>query len=212
MADRPIVERVLRIGMSGHDVRYAQRILQRNVFEKPWYSGSPDGDFGEFTRAAVIAAKYDLGFPPEMVVGSFGTRLERLLRGVDELPADYRRRRDKRAKEVKLIEPKQGFDSLDRSLWEPYSICLRSFLSYDLGTYARKPGDHGVWPSMAFDIGFRPWTGWNHPAARACFWKMAAHPKVEYVILGTKIHFKASGLRPYSLGGHENHLHISGFR
>lgn len=118
-----------------------------------------------------------------------------------------------------LVEPKQGFDSLDESLWEPYTIAIRSIGGYDLGTYnpaSRLPGgglsDHAVYPAFAFDIGFRPWTGWWNPLARRGFWKLAKHPAIEYVILGGKIHSKERGLHPYTAGGHLNHVHASGLR
>lgn len=110
----------------------------------------------------------------------------------------------------KLIEPRQGFQSLHRSLWSAYSIGIsRGFT--DLGTYADKPGDHGVWPSFAFDLGIEPDTGWQNLKARKYVLEISRRPEVEYVILGDRIYF-GTNWRGYSLGGHYNHIHVSGVR
>lgn len=129
-----------------------------------------------------------------------------------ELLARYRLRHGK------LVEPVQGFESLDPRLWLAYSMGRqRGFL--DLGTYANKPGDHGHWPSYAFDLGrnnrfFNK--GWNYLVARrlAQFYvKEHQALGINYVILGMRIW---SRQRPYwhplTTGdtSHMFHIHVSG--
>ena len=119
----------------------------------------------------------------------------------------------------KLVEPDQGWSSLDKSLWEPFSICRLGGLS-DLGTYnpasklpSGAPSDHAVYPAFAFDCGIDPDTGWNNLKARALAVRVVAFPAVEYVILGNRIWSdwrKAWGA--YYSGGHMNHMHVSGQR
>jgi len=126
-----------------------------------------------------------------------------------------------------LIEPKQGFGSLDRSLWRAYTMGREKKL-VDEGTYnprsilprSGKPSDHATSrldgkiepPAVAFDMGFTPATGYNHPVARSFFEEMIGRPEVNYVILGTKIWSVERGLHDYTSGGHESHVHTSGFR
>ena len=128
-----------------------------------------------------------------------------------------------------LIEPKQGFGSLDRSLWRAYTTGrLEGFV--DLGTYnpaSVLPGsgaasDHATSrldgkiepPAVAFDMGFSPQTGWANLQARAFFAEMEKliGIVVNYVILGDKIHSVSDGLHAYTSGGHDGHVHTSGFR
>ena len=117
-----------------------------------------------------------------------------------------------------LIEPNQGFGSLHHSLWNLYSEARRLGLT-DLGTHNRdsrlpsgSPSDHAVWPAMAFDIGFTPYTGYDHPVARKFFDLCCGRPEVEYVILGNRIWSRAQGLHAYTAGNHANHVHCSGNR
>lgn len=117
-----------------------------------------------------------------------------------------------------LVEPHQGFGSLHESLWEAYSIGRRMGLT-DLGTYnpdSRLPGggksDHAFLPAFAFDLGFAPATGYEHPVARRFFRQMINRPEVNYVIVGNKIWSRELGEHPYTQGGHEAHVHVSGVR
>lgn len=118
----------------------------------------------------------------------------------------------------KLVEPRQGWNSLHRSLWEPYSIGRNMGLS-DLGTYnpasrlpSGGPSDHAAYPAMAYDLGVYPSIGYKHPVARKYFDMMVGRPEIEYIILGNKIWSKSRGLHEYHSGGHENHVHVSGNR
>jgi hypothetical protein len=130
--------------------------------------------------------------------------------------------------EPPLIEPKQGFDSLHPSLHRVYTMGrMRSFT--DLGTYNPKatlPGstnlsDHASSkdcakvpspPAKAIDFGIEPDTGWENREAREFVLAIWERPEIEYVILGDKIAIRGEGIRPYTAGGHLNHIHISGNR
>lgn len=129
--------------------------------------------------------------------------------------------------ESPLIEPKQGFGSLHKSLWRLYTIgIMRGF--FDLGTYnpqSKLPGgnisDHATAvdcattpssPAMAFDLGIHPQTGWDCDGAREYVLANFKRPEVEYMILGDKICFREQGIKPYTAGGHMNHIHVSGNR
>lgn len=121
--------------------------------------------------------------------------------------------------QLEPVEPRQGWDSLHRSLWPIYSYGRHLGLS-DLGTYnpasrlpSGRPSDHAVLPAYACDLGIDPDTGWDHPAGRALFMRAMSDPAVEYVILGNRIGFRATQtIRAYTAGGHLNHVHISGNR
>jgi hypothetical protein len=120
-----------------------------------------------------------------------------------------------------LVEPNQGYASLHQSLWVPYSRGRQAGMS-DLGTHnpdsnlpSGAPSDHAVYPAMAFDLGIDPDTGWQNDVARTYFYSMMGDPAVEYLILGTKIWSRpraSEGIRTYTGGGHENHVHVSGNR
>lgn len=119
---------------------------------------------------------------------------------------------------IRLVEPRQGWKSLDRSLWEAYSIG-RNMGMPDLGTYnpmSRLPSgarsDHAVYPAMAFDLGVSPANGYANPTGKAFFQRMVGREEVEYVILGNKIWSRTRGLHTYYGGGHDNHCHVSGIR
>lgn len=114
------------------------------------------------------------------------------------------------------IEPKQGFGSLEQSLWADYTLARRMGLS-DLGTYnpsSTLPGggrsDHAYKPARAFDVGFSPPIGYAHPVARVFFEAMVGRPEVAYVILGNVIWSRERGRHAYTAGGHEGHVHVSG--
>ena len=109
-----------------------------------------------------------------------------------ELLTRYRRRHGA------LIEPRQGFGSLDESLHLAYSIGrVRSFT--DLGTYVAKALDHGGHPNppphppaYAFDLGREDrflFRGWGYLKARRLaklYWRHHLALDIEYVILGRK--------------------------
>lgn len=125
------------------------------------------------------------------------------------------------AKHKRLVEPRQGFASLHRSLWLAYSIGrVRGYT--DLGTYVNKAGDHG-WDdahrmAAAFDLGRKDRfynRGWNYLKARRLakfYWENHEALGIEYVILGDKI---ISRERPYwhyygPDTSHFFHIHVSG--
>lgn len=127
-------------------------------------------------------------------------------------------------KHKKLVEPRQGFDSLADDLHLAYSIGrVRGFT--DLGTYVAKALDHGGTdthrgpPAWAFDLGRKDrflFKGWGYLVARRLaklYWKHHKALNIEYVILGHKI---ISRNRPYwhyysdPSGSHSFHIHVSG--
>ncbi len=115
-----------------------------------------------------------------------------------------------------LIEPKQGWNSLVKELWQDFSLGRSMGLS-DLGTYnpnsrlpSGAPSDHAMWPAYAFDLGFSPQTGMANPVANKFFNLMVGRPEVHYVICGTSIWSVEEGLHSYTSGGHEGHVHTSG--
>ena len=119
-----------------------------------------------------------------------------------------------RDKHGKLHQP----ESLHPELHLAFSMGMeRGFTN--LGTYANKPGDHGYYPSYAFDLGRKNrffFRGWNYLVARrlALFYvkeHLALH--INYVILGRRIWSRE---RPYwhplTTGdtSHDFHIHVSG--
>lgn len=118
-----------------------------------------------------------------------------------------------------LVEPKQGWHTLHNSLYQIYSIG-RQMGMFDLGTYnpasdlpSGNPSDHSVYPAYAFDLGIDPDIGYDHDVGRAYFSICMKRPEVEYVILGTRIGQRRTGLiNYYGYGGHSNHVHVSGNR
>ncbi len=117
--------------------------------------------------------------------------------------------------DVKLTAPTQGFGSLSRKLWWVFSLGRGMGLS-DLGTFnpqsrlpSGAPSDHAVFPARAFDLGFSRLT---RAAADRFFDELTGHPDVEYVIMEQKIWSRSRGLRVYTSGGHETHIHVSGRR
>ena len=135
-----------------------------------------------------------------------------------------------RAKHGKLVEPRQGFDSLDSDLWLAYSLGRKRGFT-DLGTYVNKPGDHGVGPpALAFDLGRKNrffFRGWNYLVARRLaklYVKEYRALSIEYVILGRRIWSRwganqkrwdaENGWHPLTSGdtSHDFHIHVSGTR
>ena len=124
-----------------------------------------------------------------------------------------------RMKHGSLVKPKQGWDSLDKKLWLAYSMGRKRGFT-DLGTYANKPGDHGVGPpALAFDLGDSNrffFKGWEYIKARRLAKRYVQYHKqlsINYVILGRRIW---SRQRPYwhtlTTGdtSHDFHIHVSG--
>lgn len=143
--------------------------------------------------------------------GAFDATADRLL---DEYAAAHK----PKTPATNLVEPKQGWNSLRRDLWEAFSIGRNRGLT-DLGTYnpasrlpSGAPSDHAVYPAVAFDLGFTPATGWNNLKASTYAREMAKRPEVEYVICGDRIWSVSRGWHPYTAGGHEGHVHVSGHR
>ena len=132
-------------------------------------------------------------------------------------------------KHGKLVEPTQGFKSLDKSLWLAYSIGRQRAFT-DLGTYVDKPGDHGIGPPcFAFDLGRKNRffnKGWNYLTARRLaklYVREHEALNINYVILGRRIWGPvkpASGdpadAKPYwhplmtGDTSHDFHIHVSG--
>jgi len=128
-------------------------------------------------------------------------------------------------KHKRLVEPRQGFSSLRPGLWLAYSMGRKRGY-YDVGTYARKPGDHS-WgdrngfprQALAFDLRRKGWLGrwgWGWVNARRLarfYWKHHQALNINYVIVGRKI---ISRSRPYwhplTTGdtSHDWHIHVSG--
>ncbi len=128
-----------------------------------------------------------------------------------ELLARYRKRHGT------LVEPVQGFGSLDRTLHLAYSIGRRRGFT-DLGTYVAKPGDHGIGPpAFAFDLGrsdrFHN-RGWQYLKARRLFALYVREHlglSINYVILGDRIWSRERGLHSYGPDrSHFFHMHVSG--
>lgn len=129
------------------------------------------------------------------------------------------------AKHGRLKRPAQGFNSLHPNLWLAFSmVAARGY--YDVGTYARKPGDHswgdrngrpGV--ALAFDMRRAGWLGrfgWGYRNARKTaqwLWDNHVALNIDYAIVGREL---ISRDRPYwhplTTGdtSHDYHLHISG--
>jgi len=118
-----------------------------------------------------------------------------------------------------LVEPRQGFDSLHKSLWLAYSMGRKRGFT-DLGTYVNKPGDHGVGPPCyAFDLGRADrffFKGWGYLKARRLAKLYVANYRslsINYVILGRRIWSRSKPYwHPLTTGdtSHDFHIHVSG--
>lgn len=130
------------------------------------------------------------------------------------------------AQYVESLEPKVvPVHGLTPALWELYAIGTDEYKLRDgpgtaSGTYnpaSRLPGggpsSHAVFPAQAFDLDIVVHTGWANANARAFFYECMRHPKCGYVILGDRIWTRrraSEGVRHYSAGGHDNHIHVNG--
>jgi hypothetical protein len=124
-----------------------------------------------------------------------------------------------REKHGRLVEPNQGWKSLEEDLWLAYSMGRKRGFT-DLGTYANKPGDHGYFPAWAFDLGrnnrfFNK--GWNYLVARRLAQHYVQHYRalnINYVILGRRIWSRSKPYwHPLTTGdtSHDYHVHCSGW-
>jgi hypothetical protein len=118
--------------MRGNDVEYAKRLLMNNPFGV--FRPGLGNDFDQETAAACREAKWMLGYAADKCTQTFGTALEKFLRGQAALPLLNRQRRAKRLKES------YGSKAVDEALkW--------------VGTTEQPPGTNIAKP-------FTPWYGW----------------------------------------------------
>lgn len=223
--EQSLLARTLHVGSTGEDVRAVKRTVYRylNNGKLKDLNAKPlkvQRTFGPFFAADVIKARKKAGFDLRPVVGPAffdyladkgapdALAIQMLNNYRDRLPTP----------KPKLVEPNQGFASLDKSLWELYSIGRNMGMS-DLGTYnpasrlpSGRPSEHALYPALAFDLGITPQNGFLNPAGRKFFQLCTTRPEVEYVILGTKIFSRSKGLHRYTGGGHGGHVHVSGRR
>ena len=217
--------RNLHLGSRGYDVEAAKRAVYRLLDNEAKWQGYLHQTklgrewFGGFFRRDLILAQRQL------TAGKEGTFDLETLRALEDAGAF-----DGTARALwllqyapppaqPLVEPKQGFRSLDSSLWEPYSVGRRLGLT-DLGTYnsasrlpSGLPSDHAVYPAFAFDLGVTPQNGFDNPTGRRFFELMEKRAGIHYVILGDLIWSTEKGRHAYSDStSHAGHVHVSGIR
>jgi hypothetical protein len=120
-----------------------------------------------------------------------------------------------------LVEPRQGWGSLHKSMWLAYSMGRKRGYT-DLGTYVDKPLDHG-WDDVhrmarAYDLGRRSPKFWQRAfgqkAARAYLQLLIDNHEalgIDYVIYRDKIWSRAHGWHYYGPDkSHFWHIHVSG--
>ena len=118
--------------MTGPDVEEAQKLLAKNPFGN-FPAGTPDGDYGEVTAAAVQRAKLALGYPDAAVNGVFGDMLRAFLGGKKPLPADYKARAKKRQAPAASSEDKIRAKILEWALW---GVANNARIAYSQGQVA----------------------------------------------------------------------------
>lgn len=225
MPEESLLTRTLKLGSKGKDVDGAARAMHRylGVGSLKAHAAKPESVrryFGPGKAALTVRARRKAGFATwkPWVDQKFWAFLVKS-GAPDALAIDLMNayRDALPPPKPKLVEPRQGFGSLHRSLWEAYSIARAEPWATDLGTFngasrlpSGRPSDHAVYPAMAFDIGGFS-GGSQNPKALALFHKLRVLPEVEYVLLGRLIGTN-DGTRPFYGGGHETHLHISGRR
>ena len=215
--------RTLHLGSRGYDVEAAKRATYRLLANEAKWQGYLAQTkltrtwFGGFFRRDLILLQRRL------TAGSEGVFDRETLRAVEDAGGFDGTARALWLLQYQpptpvLVEPKQGFRSLDSTLWEAYSVGRRLGLS-DLGTYnpasrlpSGTPSDHAVFPAFAFDLGVSPQNGFDNPTGRRFFELMEGRPGIHYVILGDLIWSTEKGRHAYTAGGHENHCHVSGVR
>jgi len=85
--------------MHGKDVKALQKALSGdNRWKKNFNPGKADGGYGHYTSAAVLRAKFFMGYPKRKVNGAAGPRFDDLLSGRRTLSLDYRMRQKRRMK------------------------------------------------------------------------------------------------------------------
>jgi hypothetical protein len=128
-------------------------------------------------------------------------------------------------KHGRLVEPRQGFDSLYPELWLAYSmLAKRGF--YDVGTYVNKPLDHSYGDrhgkprmALAFDMrrkGWVNWIGWGKRNAwknANLLWQHHVALNIDYIIVGDRIISRAKPYWHYygPDKSHYWHIHVSGW-
>lgn len=225
--------RTLKIGCFGWDVSAAKRAVYRYLNNGQKWTGYLNQSqvsrrtFGPWFREDLVLAQ------DQLTAGRKRGELDQdTLRALEDAGAFDRIARVLWLRQYPapvppaLIEPRQGFDSLTRDLWEAYSIGRRMGLT-DLGTYnpgSRLPSGHASdhatsrldgrigEPACAFDLGFTPAVGTGNPVANKFFHLMVNRPGIAYVICGRSIWSVEKGLHAYTYGGHEGHVHTSGHR
>lgn len=130
-----------------------------------------------------------------------------------------------KAKHGALVRPNQGWASLHANLWLAYSSVIKRGY-YDVGTYAKKPGDHS-WgdrnghfgQALAFDMRRKGWLGrfgWGFTNAQKTaqwLWDNHLALNVDYVIVGRQIISREKPFwHPLTTGdtSHDWHIHVSG--
>lgn len=220
--------RDLKLGNKGLDVEAAKRSTYRYLAKllggKYWakylkQSQRTKAIFGPVYRQDLIKAQKLLAIKRDRK-GVFGQHtldaLEKVGAVDDVAEKLFEVAAKPKPQQPKLVEPKQGWNSLHHELWDEYSIGRNMGMS-DLGTYnpasrlpSGAPSDHSVYPAWAFDLGISPQNGFDNPTGRKFFNLMVGRPGIHYVILGDKIWSTDKGLHAYTDGGHENHVHTSG--
>jgi len=220
--------RDLKLGMKGLDVEASKRSIYRylgKVVKGAYWakyikeSSTTKLFFGPLYRHDLIKAQKLLAIKRDRL-GVFGQHTLDALEKVGAVDSVAEKLFEYAAKPKpqlpKLVEPKQGWNSLHHELWDEYSLG-RNMGMADLGTYnpssrlpSGKPSDHAVYPAWAFDLGVSPATGYNNPVGRKFFDMMAGRPGINYVILSPKIWSVSQGLHAYTGGDHYNHCHVSG--
>lgn len=110
-------------------------------------------------------------------------------------------------------------ESLHPSLHAAFTASMRRGFT-NLGTYADKPGSHGLRPAFAFDLGHKSrfnFLGWGYlKARRHSRWlaKNADELGIRYILLGKKMLHCRSGFKPEPFadpdGSHAFHIHVNG--
>lgn len=222
--------RPLKLGCVGDDVYAAKRMIARYLGDGPVKDTRAAHTFGPFFRARVNKVRRDENMKPTGVFDRalFFTMVDfELVDAYSEWLLERYARQHQPPSALKLVRPWQGWESLHRSLWEPYAIGITRYGLRDApglasGTFnpssrlpSGRPSEHAMFPARAFDLDIGRDTGWRNEPARRFFMEMTKHPAVAYVILGDKIFSKDrahEGIRPYTGGGHLNHVHVSTYR
>jgi hypothetical protein len=227
--------RLLRLGSFGYDVWGAKRATYRALRDEAKWQGFlhqttlSKKTFGPFFARdlKILDGQLSVHDQPRSVFDELMLRALETGGAFDAIASGLWLHQYAPPPVPKLIEPKQGFQSLVSDLWGDYSIGRRMGMT-DLGTYnpasilpdSHQPSDHATSrldgrigePACAFDLGISPQNGYDNPVGRKFFDLMIGRKEIHYVILGTKIWSTDQGLHEYTAGGHEGHVHTSGHR